>query len=263
MICVERRGLLGLLRERRLFYAQPGCLTGRETRPPRNELVSLVACPQPLEAGANCVVARRQYTVCIDLRQPAEAVFKSFNATTRTAVRQSQSMQQSIEVSINGKCARHHFLELANRTRKGRGLPPSSRLNGTLERYGSRVDLWVLHHGGKAMCGHVILTDPDAGRARLLYSVSRRFEGRDEYRLCGVLNRYLHWREIEHYQSADIAAYDLGGIDDHYQESTVSHFKLSFGGAIQTEYSYLIAGMKTAGLLGVVLWQRITGHRLP
>jgi GNAT acetyltransferase-like protein len=265
MISVERRSLFGLLHERRLFYADGARLTPQETRPTKNELVSLVACPRPIEAGSNCIRSRQQFTVCVDLRRSADAVFKNLNATTRTAVRQSQGMHESITLSINGDTARRDFLDLANSTRGSKGLPPEERLKRTLDSYGHTIDFWVLYHNGRAMCSHVLLKDADIGKARLLYSASRRFEGRDEFRLCGVVNRYLHWREMEHYQNAGIATYDLGGIDDNYQSpgNKTPHFKLSFGGVVHQEYHYLIAGMKTAAFLVALLWERVTGHRLP
>jgi hypothetical protein len=264
MISIERR-LFGLLRERRLIYAEPRHLALQERRPARNEVISLVGCLQPIEAGANCVVARRQFTTCVDLRQPAERVFKSFNATTRTAVRQAQRMGKVIEVSVNGERAKDDFLELVNNLRRSKGISRAGRLSRTLEHYRPVADVWVLYRNDYAMCGHVILRDAEAGKARLAYSASRRFEGAEGHRLCGVLNRYLHWREMEYYQAAELASYDLGGIDENYQApgSTTSHFKLSFGGSVQEEYSYFIAGAKWLGSLGVVLWERTTGHRLP
>lgn len=263
MVGIERR-LFGFLRERRFFYAEQGNLTRRETNPSATEVISLVACPEPMEVGTGCLAARRQFTTCVDLARPTDVVFSQFNATARNSIRQSQRMEHEVVIRRNDEASVADFVSLFGSLQEVKRIKRASRLATTLQRYRAIADIWVMTYKDDATCGHVVLKDEQAAKVRLAYSASRRFDGPEERKLCGMLNRYLHWREMECYQSAGFAAYDFGGIDSNQRAGdSLSSFKLSFGGGVQEEYHYLITRAKIAGSLAVWLWERATGHRLP
>src|SRR5208282_6117575 len=83
----------------------------------------------------------------------------------------------------------------------------------------------------------------EASRVRLILSASRRLENAEDSALAGILNRYLHWREIQCYGAEGIALFDLGGIED--DSSPITKFKLSFGGFEKVEHSFVLADRVT------------------
>ncbi len=56
-----------------------------------------------------------------------------------------------------------------------------------LSRYEGHADTFLAYLDGKPACGHILLRDTEIGRARLLYSASRRFDDRETARLCDML----------------------------------------------------------------------------
>jgi hypothetical protein len=87
----------------------------------------------------------------------------------------------------------------------------------------------------------MLLRDPYARRARLLYSASRRLEDPETGKICGAINRLLHWCEIRSYHAEGFKTYDLGGIRNDEVDG-ITRFKMSFGGEAVAENTYLCAG---------------------
>ncbi len=102
------------------------------------------------------------------------------------------------------------------------------------------------------MCCFVIV---EIGRARLLYSASRRFDDRETSRLSGTLNRFLHWHEICAYREEGFSTYDLGGIKDD-KSNGITQFKMSFGGDVVKEHTYLCAGIPWVGRTARALFEK-------
>jgi hypothetical protein len=94
------------------------------------------------------------------------------------------------------------------------------------------------------------LRDPESGRVRGLYSASRRLDTDDpkKARLVGNLNRMLHRHNMRLYKEEGFDTYDWGGISDDRSDGRV-RFKMSFGGAVVEEYTYLCAGWPQLGTI--------------
>jgi len=263
MVGIER-SLFGVLRERRIFNAEQKLLTSREIRPRFNELVSLVSCQHPVELGPNCIVSRPMTTACVDLRPSIDEVFKHMNATNRNMVRQGQKLDADLEIVRNEDRARRDFLALSASLQEHKGIRRAAKFERTMNTYRQIADVWTIYLRGLPYCSHMVLPDLQCRRAVLAYSASRRFEGDEERKLCGVLNRYLTWKELEHYKREGHEWYDFGGLDDpHDAPNTASRFKLSFGSRVQDEYRYVIAGAPRLVSLLLRGWEKVSGHRVP
>jgi hypothetical protein len=194
------------------------------------------------------------HTTCIDLTRGLDELEAAMDKKScRYEIRKAQKIRDQLQL---GKAERpeevEQFLGLYNSFVEAKGharpLTPSR-----LADYMKTSDIWGLSMNGKLCCGHLLVRDEYSKRLRLIFSATTRLNGGEEAKLCGALNRLLHWSEIEHYKSTGWAIYDFGGIGDG--TDSIARFKLSFGGDHVEEYDYTF----TSGIGGSMyrMWKRL------
>jgi hypothetical protein len=200
--------------------------------------------------GSRFVIGRaRNLTVCNDLRQPLEKMWKGLAQCSRTDIRRAESLGARVRISCNEEASRGDFLTVFNDfARRKDGVRRIS--NRILQRYEGFTDRLVLYLDGQPMVVNLVLRDPGSGRVRGLYSGSLRLDTDDpkQARFVGNLNRLLHWRNMLSYKEKGFDSYDWGGISDDRNDGRV-RFKMSFGGAVVEEYTYLCAGWPQLGTI--------------
>lgn len=205
----------------------------------------------------------RTATVRLDLTRPLGETFQNIAKSGRYDIRQAEKLTDRVSITRNESRFADDFLALYNSFAKSKG-EISSIKKESFERYREHADNFLAYYDNRPMCGHVLLRDEAGGRARLLFSASRRLEERDAARICGLLNRFLHWHEICFYRDQGFALYDFGGIREDSIDG-ISRFKLSFGGERVAEHTYLCANtpmlMRSALLIFAVLRARSTSFR--
>jgi hypothetical protein len=77
-----------------------------------------------------------------------------------------------------------------------------------------------------------------AQRSASIASCSQRLEHKEKARTCAIMNCYLHWYEMRTYHEQGLSTYDLGGFSNG-TNAGIDKFKVSFGGAIFNEHTYL------------------------
>jgi lipid II:glycine glycyltransferase (peptidoglycan interpeptide bridge formation enzyme) len=198
--------------------------------------------------GRHIVQHRITATSCVDLRQDLNVLFRAMHATFRNKIGKAERLGDRVKIERNGPQAKAEFLQLyANLTsaKPGQVTPVNADV---LDRYSPWSDIFLIYLDGEALCGHVNLRDPSIGRARLLYSATRRFTDPQIARLGGLLNCYLHWQEMRVYKEQGFEVYDLGGVSlGSPQAAGIEQFKLGFGGAIVEEHDYICAGLPLLG----------------
>lgn len=206
------------------------------------------------EAAATPRILRRQRnaTVCIALNAPRDEIMKGISKNGRYDIRQAEKLAGQIRITRNEPEFAAHFLPLYNNF--ARSKPEVSPISDKiLKRYQAHADYFLAYFDGQPMCGHVLFRDRAIGRARLLYSANRHLEHRETARICGILNRFLHWSEIGVYRDEGYKTYDFGGIQKDSRDG-ITRFKMSFGGKVIGEYTYWCAGSPRLGRS--VLWLR-------
>ena len=248
MVVLERR-LKGVLPYRVIFFPTDGIV--RQVA----QGLELAAMARLFSTNLEIGPARRlvhHYTTAttiIDLTKDLDLISRRMQASTRNKISKAERVNGRVEIERNEPRTATDFLELYNdlfRQKNGRVLNLAPNV---LARYAGYSDIFLLRLDGTAFCGHINLRDEDAGRERLLYSVTRRFEDRDTARLGGILNSYLHWREMQTYKEEGFCTYDFGGVSrgDDPSASGIDQFKLGFGGTTVTEHNYLCAGLPILG----------------
>jgi hypothetical protein len=206
-----------------------------------------------------CVLRhQRSVTACTNLKDTPEALFQLIKKNTRNEIRQIEKLGDRTRVGLNSDGIVDDFLPLFNEfAGSTAGVERISR--SVLDPYGDKLDIFVAYLDGSPMCGHVMLRDDDASRVRLLYSANRRLTDPAVARICGALNRYLHWHEIGAYREKGFATYDWGGLNDD-EANGIRRFKLSFGGTIVKEHTYLCAGSPALGRLVLGIFGTLVGR---
>lgn len=250
MLIIERQ-IAGLFRYRKVYFptGQMAHEISRSVLP--NEVTRLFCVFSDLGAPAHLVKHQQTLTTWIDLSVGPERVLRGMKKKScRYEIQRAEKILDRVEIEINSARALRDFLTLYNDFADKKGsIPRLSRR--TLLESESHSEALVLYLDGRPLCCHLLLCDPEAGIARLLYSGSRRLEAPEDGAACGALNRYLHWHEIQHYHARGFVTYDFGGF--RCPEDPISRFKLSFGGAIVDEHYYLLRGAGWLARLGNLL----------
>lgn len=257
MVTIERR-VHRLLRYRNFWYptrAQAAAV--RQSLLP-NDVVRFFAVSPALHIEPHVVQQYNMRTIWIDLSAGPDAVWKGMSSKScRCRIRRAERMLNRVKIEIGSEKANYDFLAVYNDFTRAKGLPQLSAR--WIAENSGHCETLVLYLDGEALCGHVLLRDPESSIVRLLYSGSRRLESPELAAACGALNRYLHWQEMLRYHKQGFSTYDFGGVT-HPKES-ISSFKWSFGGSVLTQHFYLLSGMPWVARLGQLAYQRILGRR--
>ncbi len=254
MVIIDRN-LGGIVPYRAVFFPTDQTLTELTERTKPTQMARLFWTATELRNANRVVRHEKTATVCIDLSGTLEALSKGVAKNTRYEIRQAEKLGDRIRIERNGPELTDKFLALFNDF--VRSKPEVAAINHSmLRRYEAHADIFMAYLDGNPVCGHVLLRDVEIGRARLLYSASRRFDDRETARLSGTLNRFLHWHEICAYREERFSAYDLGGIKEDKADG-ITQFKMSFGGDVVKEHTYLCAGIPWVGRTAQALLENV------
>lgn len=258
MVIVEHQ-LLKLLRYRKAFFPTPEQVHQLADEMGPCDIVRLrCQADERVSKHPRLIEEMPTATVCIDLTQSLDAILASMKANPcRRNIRQAEKMADRIRIEVNEPGTPRAFLSLFNDFARRKGTVP--RLSWrTLQKYLRFSDLWMLYFDEQLLCGHGMLRDADSGRVFLMFSANRRFEGSEISALTGVLNRYLHWQEIQRYRDEGMKIYDFGGIShENPHAQGFNQFKVSFGGEITSERSYTFAPAGRLAKLGIDTYKRL------
>lgn len=209
------------------------------------EMARLFWTPVGRQPGMNVIACESSSASCLDLSKSTDSLWKGMRRNCRYDLNRAEKLASDVRIERNGTQTKTDFLEVFNGFArvKDHVSPITSRI---LDNYAQHSDLFVIYLDGRPMCAHAVLRDQESSRARLLYSANRRLEDSEAASRCSALNRYLHWREIQTYRDEGFGIFDFGGIRSDAQDG-ISRFKISFGGAIINEFSYLCAGSPWMG----------------
>jgi hypothetical protein len=258
MVTIDRY-LGGLVPYKAVFFPTDQALAELTERSKPTQMARLFWTATELRNANRVVRHERSATVCVDLSATVETLSKGIAKNTRYEIRQAEKLGDRIRIERNGPKLTKEFLALFNDF--VRSKPEVSPINQrSLTRYEGHADIFMAYLDDNPVCGHVLLRDIEIGRARLLYSASRRFDDRETARLSGTLNRYLHWHEICDYRKEGFSTYDLGGIKENKADG-ITQFKMSFGGKVVKEHTYLCAGIPWIGRTAQVLFENLVKRR--
>jgi hypothetical protein len=248
MVTLDRK-LKQLVPYRLVFFPTPAVVEEMTQRLARTWMARLLSADVADVRGRNLVRHDFTFTTCLDLRRDLKTLFRAMQASTRNKINKAERQNNRIKVEGNGPNAKAEFLQLYSDLLSTKREEITHVDGAVLDRYSKCSDIFMIYFDGKPLCGHINLRDEDIGRARLLYTVTRRFVDHETARLGGILNCYLHWNEVKAYKEEGFHTYDFGGISgkEDSQVEGIDRFKLSFGGETVEEHNYLCAGIPILG----------------
>lgn len=169
----------------------------------------------------------RRYTNVIDLTQDTEVLLAKMKSNTRNEVRRAE--REGVVCEFTEDLA--GFVPFYNAFAQEKGLDSSLTIHG-LEQYGN-VLVGVSKHDEAVLSMHATAFDDCLHKALLLYSCSPRIEEDVDRKLIGRGNRYLHFREFEHFKQMGMTEYDWNGVcldPEQTERYNIGLFKQAFGG---------------------------------
>jgi hypothetical protein len=191
--------------------------------------------PSPIPNARTEIVRSLQ----TDLTGPPEAIVAGFHGGCRYQIRRAESKDglRHEVIPDAGDCL-EEFADFYDGFARQKALWPVDRHWLARAAVEGQLVLSCAARGSERLVWHAHLR---SGRTiRLAYSASC-FRGMEsDYRaLVGRANRWLHWRDMLHFQEAGLECYDWGGV--FAEESTperagINRFKRMFGGQPVVRY---------------------------
>jgi hypothetical protein len=195
-----------------------------------------------LHEGPSC-------TTCVDLRPSPDEILNRFDAKScRYEIRRAEKLGARLDVRCDDPDVVRDFTRLYDAFVERRRF--STRMHSArLRRYLNVGNVFVAYLDDEPIVGHVVVVDALLGRARLVFSASKRLEEGAQRTYASAVNRWLHWQEMGRYRNAGVTTYDFGGVSP---TSASAHFKLSFGGVLDEGRNVVVAGRVAGRMLAAV-----------
>ncbi|MGH7907921.1 MAG: hypothetical protein ACREP6_14955 [Candidatus Binataceae bacterium] len=197
-------------------------------------------------------------TILNDLLLSRDELMKRCAKYTRHEIQLAQKLGERVRIERNGENASQLFLEVYNDFARSKdGVWPVSE--AVIRNYAPYADIVVVHLDEQPAVVNLLLRDREAARVRGMLTASRRLSVDDKkaYRLLGNVNRLMHWGNMCFYKDSGFEIYDWGGISGD-KDDGIAKFKLSFGGEIVRENTYLCAGSPRFGKLILTLFENLS-----
>lgn len=166
-------------------------------------------------------------TNVIDLSQDLDTILSNMKSNTRNEIRRAE--REGCYCIFNDNVS--EFIPFYNDFAKEKGLYDTLSRHG-LTQYG-QVCIGLAKHNDTILSMHATAFDLDLKKAMLLYSCSPRLSDGADKKMIGWGNRYLHFKEFEHFKQMGMVEYDWNGIcldPLQTQKYNIGLFKQAFGG---------------------------------
>ena len=185
---------------------------------------------------------REQLTSTIDLNQELEEIWKKMNRKLRQKIK--KATKENIIWKINENFNEFYtiskdFMKQKNYATRLGFLSLELPNVKIMEKYGT---LFTAELNGEILGGHLYLEDNDNILAWI--SASKRLAvDKDTSTLINCANGLLHWQAINYAKEKSIRTFNWGGLWSMKEaldpkKNFINAYKLSYGGQIETSYSY-------------------------
>lgn len=257
MVTIDRK-LAGIIPYKTIFFPTEDALHQVTQNLRSIEMARAFYTHSAVSTGRCLLKHELGFTVCNDLRQSKDQLWNNFKDYDRYEIRRAERLGSRVRITRNENDAEEKFLALFNDFARAKsGVWPISKQ--VVQRFRHNADILVVHLDERPFVVNLVLLDPDSRRVRGLYNASIRLSVNDrkETRLVGNLNRLLHWRNMCLYKDEGFELYDWRGISEDGKDGR-SRFKLSFGGEVRRQHTYLCAGSPMFGRFVLASFARLS-----
>jgi len=165
-------------------------------------------------------------TSTLDITRPLDELLAAMKSNTRNEIK--RAVKEGIVFSQSEDF--EAFVEYYNHFCEQKGIDLKTNVR-TLKKY-DKTFITVAKDGDNTLAMHATVVNEKDSVAMLLYSCSYRLDENVDRKMVGWANRFLHFKDIEHFKSLGISRYEWNGIctdPDRPDVYNISQFKLSFG----------------------------------
>jgi len=186
------------------------------------------------------------YTKMINLRMQEEFIINDIsNNCIKKINRVKNKVNFEIENDIN------KYILFYNEFAFSRGL---SKLKKNFIKYNKYIIITKATNNNETIVMHSYIIDPIIGKVRLLHSVSffHEIDDTSMRNYIGMVNRYLHFKDIFYFKEIGFNYYDFGGYacdTDNNKLININRFKDQFGGNIIIQSNYFSYPLYISGII--------------
>lgn len=188
------------------------------------------------------VIAKKQYTLFIDLNNDEETIYDKINKTVKYEINRCQKEEFYFEVfqsSMINKFLLNDFEIVYNNMYKDKGLKNILDKKMVIDYIkNDNFILTVAKREDDIYVYHAYTFDNN--NVRLLYSCSNFRKLENKKAEIGRANKFLHWEDIKFFKSIGIKKYDFGGISSIDNPNGIDKFKMNFNGEINEYYNVVV-----------------------
>ncbi len=218
--------------------------------------VAFLSCKNKLDMPG--FAREERSTIVIDLKEDLDTIWKNMDPSCRKDIKKAEKEGFTVQMNKNYEA----FLELHDRLRQAKGLPPNQLSIDFMKKYGA---LFSFESQGSLVGGCFVLVDTLDMLAMI--AATRRLEVPESVRpFIASGNRLMNWEIIKFGKEKGVEAFDQGGFYTGSNPNTelekINTFKKRFGGTVRGDYMYFkdySSGIKIARA-GARFVDRVRGH---
>jgi len=191
-----------------------------------------------LPKDKNIVEVTKVYTTSLDITQPLESIRSNFHKKLRGYINKGDRTNFTYKIlNISDEKIQKYLLEEYNCFALNKHLDTLNAKWFYTFCKSNKIFASQILFKNQALVIHIYLYDEC--RVRLQFSFHLHEVEKYSGQFRGLANRYLHWLDVIYAKNTKFEIYDFGGIPMTTLESLLS-FKLSFGGFIEEQYSFIL-----------------------
>jgi hypothetical protein len=191
-----------------------------------------------LPKDKNIVELNTVYTTSIDLNQSLDEIKGNFKKKLRGYINKGSRTEFKHKImDISKSNIQNNILQDYDVFAKIKGLESIDRTWFISCCKSKHMMATQIFFENKPLITHVYLKDNERTRLQFSFHLSSVNEYNGQFQ--SLANRYLHWLDIIYFKENGFKIYDFGGIPVKSMAS-LREFKLSFGGIVEEQYSFIV-----------------------
>lgn len=185
----------------------------------------------------------KQYSLVTDLTKDKDEIYKNIRKNIRYEIRKCQKLDVRYQSYLGQDIEKQpellsQFKKVYEEMYREKGMKVKFNLKQIKEYINiNAVVFTIAFYDNSPMVFHSYIIDED--NARFYYSASLFRNSHFDANLIAIMNKGLHWFDIELFKNQNKKTYDWGGISNFDNPNGIDYFKMGFGGEKITYYNII------------------------
>ncbi len=188
---------------------------------------------------------REKDTALVRLNLPEEEIFKKFSDTTRNEIRRTYN-NPDLEFKLNLNFDKSYYLY--SQFDKSQGRKPVNKKEMSFFKPA------LAYFAGELLYGFYVIESFPYARIRSIFSKRLSVEDKDMLKIISNSGRRLLWEVCQNLKERDFVFLDMASVNmENPKTISIAKFKMSFGGEIVREYTYMYDSLLFRWLMSSVM----------